>query len=165
VLPGSAVKPRPTVWRLDPGRARLYGAQRARGALVFDGAGDSAVARAGGLDLRAGFTVSALVRRARGSVGRGPVVVARGFALGVRGGATRWRRGLRVDAGVPAGRWVRVALRWDGKVARVLVDGRVVARRRVAGSPGVLDAVRVGGDPVGRAWLRGRVARLKVTAG
>jgi glucose/arabinose dehydrogenase len=165
VLPGSVAKPRPSVWRLDPAQARLDGAQRARRTLVFDGAGDSAVARAGGLDLRSGFTVSALVRRARGSAGRGPVVVARGWALGVRAGATRWRRGLRVDAGVPAGRWVRVALRWDGNVAQVSVDGRVVARRRVAGAPGVLDAVRVGGDPAAGAWLRGRVARVKVTAG
>jgi glucose/arabinose dehydrogenase len=166
VLPESIAKPRPSAWRLDPAKARLYGAARGgRGALVFDGAGDSALARAGGLDLRSGFTVSAWVRRARGSRGRGPVVVAPSFALGVRGGTTRWRRGLRVDAGVPVARWVRVALAWDGKVARVSVDGRVVARRRVAASVGLLSSVRVGGDPAHGAWLKGRVARVTVTAG
>jgi hypothetical protein len=156
------------VWRLDPARARLHGAERARRALVFDGAGDSAVAGLGGLRLRAPFTVSARVRLARGARG-GPVVVGepgRGFVLGVRPGETRWRGGLRVEAGVRPGRWARVALAWNGKRASVSVDGKVVASRRVrAASLGRATRVRVGGDPGARAWLRGRVSRVALTAG
>jgi hypothetical protein len=159
VLPESVTPRRVTSWRLDARKARLRGARRVRGgALAFD-ADDIATAAVGGLDLSRGFTVSAWVRRARGATGRAPVLSGSGFALGVRSGKTRWRRGgVRADAGVPSGRWAELKLAWDGKRAKVSVDGRVVARRRVTASPGVLRSVRLGGG------FEGRVAQLRVVA-
>ncbi len=155
--------------RLDPAALRLHGARRfARGphgaGLVFDGAGDSATAPA--LDLSSGFTFAAWVRPARGER-RYPVLVAerrRGVAaaLGGRRGATDWRKGLRVDAGLRNRRWSHVALTWDGRVARVYVDGRPAGRRARAPRLGRVTRLRLGGDPARGAWLRGRIAGAEV---
>jgi hypothetical protein len=162
VLPGESTSPALRSWRLAPRKARLRGAERVRGgALVFDGRGDIATAAVGGIDLSHGFTVSAWVRRARGATGRGSVLSGPGFALGVRPGkAVRWRRGsgVRVDAGIRPGRWTPLVLSWDGRRAQVSVGGRVVARRNVAASVGVLRTLRIGGG------FLGRVAQVKVRA-
>jgi hypothetical protein len=158
VLPETDAPPR--AWRLDARDVRLRGAaKRTRGgALKFGGRRDVALATVGGIDLSRGFTVSAWVRRARGAPGRAPVLSGHGFALGVRKGKPRWRRGgVRVDAPVKPGRWTQLSLSWNGKRARLTVGGRRVATRRVEASVGVLDTLRIGG-------LDGRVAQVRVAA-
>ena len=139
-----------------PGRARVR-----RGGRLRDCGARRPAAGDGVHGVGVGFGSRAARAAARSSwASRG-----RAFVLGVRNGTTRWRRGLRVDAGVRPRRWTRVALAWDGRRASVSVDGRVVASRAAGGSLGRVTRVRVGGDPVGGAWLRGRVARVTVTAG
>ena len=157
--------------RLDGPDLRLRGARRGpRGphgpVLVFDGAGDSAVAGLRGRRLGAGFTVAAWVKLARGAR-RGAVAVGerRGstaFSLGVRPGRTRWRGRLAVDAGVRPGRWTHVALTWDGAAARLYVDERPAGRRAAAVRLGKVVRIRLGGDPRSGAWLRGRLARVEL---
>jgi glucose/arabinose dehydrogenase len=153
-------------WEMEGGALRLHGARRAGRGLVFDGAGDSATIAARPLRLRSAFTVAARVRPARGS-GRAPLIVGErrrstAFALGAQRGATRWRGPLRVNARLPAGRSSYVALTWDGRMARLYVNGRPAGRHAAKVKLGRVLRMRLGGDPRARRWFRGRLDSVRV---
>jgi Concanavalin A-like lectin/glucanases superfamily len=47
-------------------------------------------------------------------------------------------------------------------VARLYVNGRIIGRRAAAVTLGRVLRVRLGGDPRGRRWFRGRLAAVRV---
>jgi Concanavalin A-like lectin/glucanases superfamily len=55
-----------------------------------------------------------------------------------------------------------VALTWDGRVARLYVNGRAAGRRAAPAALGRLVRLRLGADPRGRRWFRGRLAAVRV---
>jgi hypothetical protein len=129
---------------------RIFGAARIAGrfgrALHFDGANDFVAIRdAASFDFKRGMTLEAWVRPTGGPRRWRPVIVKQRrsgaayglFTAGRKGRASARLRTTRIKkvAGRPArtrSGWRHLASTWNGKVLRLYVDGRLVAKKRLS---------------------------------
>ncbi|MBI4607065.1 MAG: PD40 domain-containing protein [Planctomycetes bacterium] len=154
-------------------RGALHGKARVReGALDLREGGHAAFEHRPDFDLSGRISVSCWVALA--AEGQMPVVVSSGewnqsgWFLQKLGGVWRWHAGgVDCDGGSPAlGRWVHLAGTFDGRTARLYVDGRLAAERTGAAAratwTGPLLVGQYSAGPGPQYQTTGRIRDLKV---